>query len=61
MGQSSWGPTGFAILPSEAEVRRLIALAQQDDAVDPALRLVVCGGNNRGARVNLGPPALVRA
>ena len=61
VGQSSWGPTGFAILPSEAEARRLIALAQQDGAVDPALRLVVCGGNNRGARVTLGSPALVRA
>lgn len=29
VGQGSWGPTGFAILPSDAEARRLIALAQQ--------------------------------
>ena len=61
VGQSSWGPTGFAILPSDAEARRLIALAQQEGALDPALRLVVCGGNNRGARLTLGTPALARA
>ncbi len=60
VGQSSWGPTGFAILPSDAEARRLIALAQQEGALDPALRLVVCGGN-RGARLTLGTPALARA
>lgn len=60
VGQSSWGPTGFAILPSEAEARRLLALAQQQGAIDPALRTVVCSGSNRGARVTLGTPALVR-
>lgn len=60
VGQSSWGPTGFAILPSEAEARRLLALAQQQGAIDPALRTVVCSANNRGARVTLGTPALVR-
>lgn len=61
VGQSSWGPTGFAILPSEAEARRLIALAREQGAIDPALRLVVCGGNNRGARIDASTPALVRA
>lgn len=57
VGQSSWGPTGFAILPSEAEARRVVALAQADAAIDPALRLVICGGNNRGARVEAAAPA----
>jgi beta-RFAP synthase len=61
VGQSSWGPTGFAILPSEVEVRRLIALARAQGVVDPALRLVVCSANNRGACVSTGAPALVRA
>lgn len=61
LGQSSWGPTGFAVLPSEAEARRLIALAQEQRAVDPALRLVVCGANNRGACLSIGEAALVRA
>lgn len=61
LGQSSWGPTGFAILPSEAEARRLIALAQAQGAIDPALRTVVCGANNRGANVSIGAPVLVRA
>jgi beta-ribofuranosylaminobenzene 5'-phosphate synthase len=28
-GQSSWGPTGFAVLPDEATAQRLCALAQQ--------------------------------
>lgn len=61
VGQSSWGPTGFAILPSEAEALRLIALAKAQGAIDPALRAVVCGANNRGARISVGAPALARA
>lgn len=61
VGQSSWGPTGFAILPSETEARRVVALAQADATIDRALRFVICGGDNRGARVEAAAPALRRA
>ncbi|MHB1374809.1 MAG: beta-ribofuranosylaminobenzene 5'-phosphate synthase family protein [Thauera sp.] len=51
VGQSSWGPTGFAILPSAEVAQGLIARGRAQGAIDPALRLVVCGGDNRGARI----------
>lgn len=54
-GQSSWGPTGFAILPSAQEAERAIEGARAAGAVDPALRLVVVCGRNHGARI--GPVA----
>ncbi|MBL8445777.1 MAG: beta-ribofuranosylaminobenzene 5'-phosphate synthase [Zoogloeaceae bacterium] len=51
VGQSSWGPTGFMFTRSEEEAERAIAAARADGVVDPALELVVVGGNNRGALV----------
>ena len=51
VGQSSWGPTGFAILPSAEVAQGLVARARAEAAIDPALRLLVCGGDNRGARI----------
>jgi predicted sugar kinase len=51
VGQSSWGPTGFAVLGSEAEARDLVAaLAPRHGE---RLRLVVARGRNRGAEVRL--------
>lgn len=49
IGQSSWGPTGFAILPSAERVVEVIAAARAAGVIDPALHLVVVGGRNRGA------------
>ncbi len=40
VGQSSWGPTGFAFAASEAEAHRLVALSQ------PGVDLLVCAGLN---------------
>jgi predicted sugar kinase len=55
VGQSSWGPTGFAVLGSEAEAGRLAdALALRHGE---RLRLVVARGRNRGAEVRLGQAA----
>jgi predicted sugar kinase len=51
IGQSSWGPTGFAILPSPARAAEVVAGARAAGVVDPALRLVVVSGRNHGARV----------
>lgn len=46
-GQSSWGPTGFALVPSEAEARALVARL---DRPGP-LRFVVARGRNTGAAI----------
>lgn len=51
IGQSSWGPTGFAILPSAARAAEVILAARAAGVVDPALRLLVVSGRNQGARV----------
>jgi len=50
MGQSSWGPTGFAFVASEAEAT---ALAGQVGAEAEALhlKLLVCKGMNAGAKI----------
>jgi len=51
IGQSSWGPTGFALLPSAERAAEVIAAARAAGVVDPALRLLVVGGRNQGAAV----------
>ena len=52
IGQSSWGPTGFAILPTEADARACVAAAQAAGVVDPALQVHVVRGRNQGARIS---------
>ncbi|ATE60781.1 beta-ribofuranosylaminobenzene 5'-phosphate synthase [Thauera sinica] len=51
VGQSSWGPTGFAILPGEDEAERAVDAARGAGVVDPALRILIAGGRNHGARI----------
>ncbi|WP_428851418.1 beta-ribofuranosylaminobenzene 5'-phosphate synthase family protein [Imbroritus primus] len=51
-GQSSWGPTGFAILPSQSEAERLLQAARHAGLVDPALRVQIVRGRNRGAQIS---------
>ena len=48
-GQSSWGPTGFAILPSQAAAEALVKAAQAASVVEPGLTLRTVAGLNRGA------------
>ena len=48
-GQSSWGPTGFAILPSQALAEALVARARTAGVVDPALSLHIVRARNHGA------------
>ena len=50
-GQSSWGPAGFAFLPSEAQARSALAAAQAAGVVDPALEVRVVHARNHGAVV----------
>ncbi len=49
-GQSSWGPTGFVLMPSESEAR---ALVRSLDRGGP-LRFLIARGRNTGASVS-GP------
>ena len=51
LGQSSWGPTGFAVLPSAADAERLLARARSARAFDPALAVRVVAARNRGATI----------
>jgi len=51
IGQSSWGPTGFAFLPSEAEAHAVLAAARAAGLVDPALETHVIRARNHGAVV----------
>ncbi|HSN32830.1 MAG TPA: beta-ribofuranosylaminobenzene 5'-phosphate synthase family protein [Ideonella sp.] len=51
IGQSSWGPTGFAVLPTPAAAEALLASARSARALDPALVVRVVRGCNRGARI----------
>jgi beta-RFAP synthase len=51
IGQSSWGPTGFAFVPSLAEATALIERAQAAGVVGTGLRINCVAGRNRGAVV----------
>lgn len=51
IGQSSWGPTGFAILPSQADAEAELAAAQAAGIVDPALSVHIVAARRRGASV----------
>jgi len=52
IGQSSWGPTGFAIVPSAAAAQGLVEAAQTAGVVDDALILRVVAARNHGAVVD---------
>ena len=55
LGQSSWGPTGFALCPDEETANRLVAEAKRRFADEFALDFAVTGGRNEGARVRSEP------
>jgi beta-ribofuranosylaminobenzene 5'-phosphate synthase len=50
IGQSSWGPTGFAFAPDAKEARRLCDLTQEKAAAR-GLEMAICKGVNHGALV----------
>ena len=52
LGQSSWGPTGFAIVPSADAAGALVAAARAAGVVDPALELHTVSARARGADVS---------
>jgi predicted sugar kinase len=51
VGQSSWGPTSFAILPSYDEAQRVVAAARASGMIEAGLDLNIVSGRNRGAVV----------
>jgi beta-RFAP synthase len=53
IGQSSWGPTGFAFAPSEAEAERLVTIARHHPA-GRGLDIRACRALNQGADVTIG-------
>jgi beta-ribofuranosylaminobenzene 5'-phosphate synthase len=52
IGQSSWGPTGFAFLPTEAQAHAVFAAARAAGVVDPAIEVQVTRARNHGAAVS---------
>lgn len=50
IGQSSWGPTGFALAASEAEANAMVAAARTRFAQAEGLELMVCAARNEGAQ-----------
>lgn len=49
VGQSSWGPTGFAVLPSAEAADTIVDAARAAGVIDPALRLHIVRGCDHGA------------
>jgi len=57
VGQSSWGPTGFGLIGSEAEAAALLAAARRRWPADSGLSFAVSRGRNRGADIEVLPAA----
>ena len=53
VGQSSWGPTGFAVVDSEICAGDLLREAEARWGTDSALRFKICAARNRGGEVLL--------
>lgn len=52
IGQSSWGPTGFAILPTQASAEAAVQALHAARLLEPGLTVGIVAGLNRGATVN---------
>lgn len=53
VGQSSWGPTGFVLLPDEASARELVAQAHGRFGELSPLRFQITSACNEGSRIHL--------
>jgi predicted sugar kinase len=49
IGQSSWGPTGFAILPSQVSAEAAVQALRAANLLEPGLTVNIVAGLNRGA------------
>ncbi|MGH8750227.1 MAG: beta-ribofuranosylaminobenzene 5'-phosphate synthase family protein, partial [Burkholderiales bacterium] len=50
-GQSSWGPTGFAVVDCETHAQTLLREMEKCWGMESALRFRVCAARNRGGEV----------
>jgi len=57
IGQSSWGPTGFGLVGSEADAASLLAAARRRWPADSGLAFALSRGRNRGADIEIMPAA----
>ena len=55
VGQSSWGPTGFVLLPDQATAEGLVRAARRRFGELSPLRFLVTGACNHGSRVHPEP------
>lgn len=51
IGQSSWGPTGFAVLPTLAQAESLVDEARAAGQIPPNLSIHIVSARNHGATV----------
>ena len=56
VGQSSWGPTGFALVRSQEQADRLVGQLRAERGLSRAIVLSVCGGRNDGGEVEVFEP-----
>lgn len=57
IGQSSWGPTGFAVFPSETQAHQAIRQLRDADSIPAELDIRICRGRNRPAEIREGAAA----
>ncbi|KAA2237600.1 hypothetical protein F0L46_10950 [Salinarimonas soli] len=60
VGQSSWGPTGFAVVGSQTEAEGLVAALRRRPGAPGHLTYTISRGRNRGADIVAEPSALRR-
>jgi predicted sugar kinase len=60
VGQSSWGPTAFAILPSDDQAQRVLSSAKAAGMIQAGLVARVVAGCNRGAVLTREPDSMCR-
>lgn len=51
IGQSSWGPSGFALFPSETQAHQAIRTVRDRGGISDGMELLVCRGRNHAAAV----------
>ena len=61
IGQSSWGPTGFAVVASAGEANEVVQAARDAGVIDEGLRVCVVSGRNRGGAVRRARQAMARS
>ena len=56
VGQSSWGPTGFAVVRAAVEAERLLAELRRQPWLSADIGLSVCAGRNEGGAIDVAEP-----